>query len=444
MMLSFHFDERSDQEGILGMVPQGGDGRPVGDEESVGADIYHDPWLVPSSPSLKTFAAAIFEQIEDNSPRPARQRADARERRRSIVENLVASLALLTRHHPRGTRMAVSAKNDAITRYDRPQFPREVVIKIMAEMESLGLLLRRRGTRRQHRTTLEPTPRFRAMLPPEDGPEIAHMEGAETVILKANIGRRRPKVLVDYADTPETIAMREEMATINAALRQADLRLGSKARPPGLLTRYFQIEGVDQHPTFDRHGRLYGGFWINLPKDQRYLLRLQGEPVVDLDFQGMFPQLAYLEAGFGLPSSDPYQDVDGLSRTAVKLGLSALLCRSTPMVRLPSELRGIVPPDWNAGRLVAAIEERHPLIAPLFCSGVGLRLMFTESRILVEALLSLIKQGVVALPVHDGLMVAAPHEGLARSTMARASRKIVGSALPVVRKDIVIPAGVLT
>lgn len=411
------------------------------DTTTSGSDIHHDPWLTPSSQPLRNLADSIFQRIEDNSPRSTRQRADARERRRAIMENLVASLALLVLHYPEGTRMAVSAKNDALTRYDRPKSPRDVTMRLVAELESLGLLVRHRGTRGLHRTTIEPTPLFRSMVTPDKArSHLARADGAETIILKASNGRGRPKVLVDYQDTDETLAMREDMATINGSLSRADLRLGETAPPPVLLTRRFQIESLDAPHAFDRHGRLYGGFWISLPKDQRHLLRIDGEKVADLDFTGMFSQLAYLEAGLALPNSDPYEGMEGLPRDAAKLGLSALLCRTGPMLRLPSELRQLLSKEWNAERLTQRLAERHPGIAHLFGTGVGLRLMFTESRILVSALLRLIDHGIPALPMHDGLMVPASREAAARTAMAWASMELVGTALPVKRKEVPKPA----
>ncbi|MGO4832212.1 hypothetical protein AB4144_07940, partial [Rhizobiaceae sp. 2RAB30] len=359
----------------------------------------------------------------------------------AIVGNLVAGLVLLTLHYPSGTRMAVSAKNDALTRYDRPEFPRDVTMKLVGELESLGLLVRHRGTRGQHRTTIEPTPHFRSMVTLEGtGSHLTREEGAETIILKASTGRAKPKALVDYEDTAETHAMREEMEAINGSLNRADLRIGGTVQPPVLLTRRFQIESLDAPHAFDRHGRLYGGLWISLPKDQRHLLQIEGEEVADLDFTGMFSQLAYLEAGLTLPNSDPYEGIGGLPRAAAKLALSALLCRTGPMLRLPSELRQLLGKNWNAERLGASITVRHPGIAHLFGTSIGLRLMFTESRILVATLLRLIDQGVPALPMHDGLMVPASKEAAARTAMARSSMELVGIALPVKRKEISKPS----
>lgn len=407
------------------------------DELAPGSDIHHDPWLTPACPALQALAATIFADIEHRPPASPRQRRDATERRRIITGNLIASLALLVLHHPPRTRLAISAWNDRATRYDRPRFPCEVIIKVIGSMEALGLIVRQRGMRGQQRSTIEPTPRFRSLMADLElgGKAIGRVEGAETIILKASTGRGRSKLLLDYADTPETVAMRASMRAINAFLNEADIRLDGSSPPlPVLLTRRFQIEHPEELHTFDQHGRLYGGFWMNLPKTLRHLLRVNGEEVADLDFTAMFPQLAYLEAGAALPQGDPYSGIEGLPRAAAKMGLSALLCRRGAMRRLPSEVREAAGREWNAERLSAALAERHPDIASMFGTGLGLRLMFTESRILVAALRTLMAHGIPALPMHDGIMVPRSKSNQAVIAMVGASEEIAGAPLPVAIK----------
>ncbi|MER9594547.1 hypothetical protein [Mesorhizobium sp. M0244] len=440
------FDDRLDNMGDDSSVPQGSrpSCRPADhsadrddDDQPTSRDIHHDPWLTPACPALQTLAATVFEDIEHNSPTPPRQRRDATERRRAITGNLIASLALLLLYHPAGTRLAISARNGPTTRYDRPRFSREVVTKLIGSMEALGLIIRQRGRRGNQRSTIEPTPRFRDLMAglKLGTRPIGRAAGAETIILKAFTGRGRSKLLLDYADTPETIAMRADMTAINAFLREADIKLDGRPPPvPVLLTRRFQIEHPDAPHTFDQHGRLYGGFWMNLPKTQRHLLAVNGEEVADLDFTAMFPQLAYLEAGAALSQGDPYSGIEGLPRAAAKMGLSALLCRRGAMRRLPSEVREAAGKEWNAKRLSGALAQRHPAIASMFGTGLGLRLMFTESRILVEALRTLMERRVPALPMHDGIMVPRSKANQAVIAMIHASEEIAGARLPVVIK----------
>jgi hypothetical protein len=51
------------------------------------------------------------------------------------------------------------------------------------------------------------------------------------------------------------------------------------------------------------------------------------------------------------------------------------------------------------------IKEFHKPIAHLFGGQHGMRFMFMESEILIDVLLELNSLGIVALPIHDDLLV---------------------------------------
>ncbi|KQP10166.1 hypothetical protein ASF28_03150 [Methylobacterium sp. Leaf99] len=75
-----------------------------------------------------------------------------------------------------------------------------------------------------------------------------------------------------------------------------------------------------------------------------------------------------------------------------------------------------------------------------FRTNLGLKLMFTESTILMNALDKLMAQGIVALGMHDGVMVAESNQEAARKAMEAASEEVLGIALVVVSKA---PLGLL-
>ena len=57
------------------------------------------------------------------------------------------------------------------------------------------------------------------------------------------------------------------------------------------------------------------------------------------------------------------------------------------------------------GEVLRAVEKKHPDIFPLMTSGMGMQLFRKESDILVDVLLALKKRGIVALPIHDAVVV---------------------------------------
>ncbi len=264
--------------------------------------------------------------------------------------------------------------------------------------------------------------------------DIAREPGAETIILREGRGWKRPKVLRDYDDTSETNTMRRDLETINEALSEADIRLDGKRRHDCRMVRIFQVErGEPTH--FNAQGRLYRGFWQNLERGKRHLITIDGEPVADLDYRSMFLSLAYGLQCVPMPPGDPYA-VPGLEghREGVKRAVSAMFSRSTPLSDLPVGLEGLLPAGWTGRLLQDAIASRHPAIAPLLCTNLGPRLTRLESDIMVEVLLRLLERGIVALPCHDGLLVAERWKEAALETMRTVPREAGGMEIGVDEK----------
>lgn len=403
------------------------------------ADIHHDPWLIPVGDGLVALSDEIFMETERACPRPQRQRKDAAERRQAITANLIANLAGLALKWPVGSRLAISLKNTALTRYDRQDFPREVVRLTVERLEALGLVVRFMGLRGRERTAIAPSSALLARLQEIHEGDIGRLPGAESIILRVSNGRDRTKGLAIYADTPETVTMRQDMEAINAALAGADIRLAGERREDCQLVRIFQIEEGEPH-HFGNYGRLYRGFWQPLKRTERHLLAINGDEVVDLDYRSMFLSLAYLRQGVAVPEGDPYL-VPGLEghREGVKKAISALFSRHGPISRLSDELRELLPAGWTGRRLMAAITLAHPAIAPLLGTNIGPRFTRKESDIMVAVLLRLIYQGIIALACHDGLLVGKRFRADAIAVMTEVSAKMLGTPLAVEEKPLARP-----
>lgn len=423
------------------------------DEPHSGRDSNHDPWLICSGARLQSIAMDLFmdtEMLRPSSPR--RPRRDAEDRRRQIVDNLVASLTSQALQPGLGRGLMVSTKNDPLTRYDRRDFPRQVVAEEVHALSETGWLMLEPGAHHGPRSTIKPSRKLKQRLAQSGATldEVGRLVGGETIILKARAaGRGLPKPLIDYRDTAETRRLRDELAGVRDFLQDADITVDGLPLAPYQLTRQFLIDSAQQLPTFARHGRLYGGPWINMHRDQRYRLRIAGEELADLDFTAMFTQLAYLMAGAELPEGDPYDGVPGLElnrvadpveraqvRQAIKQGLNALYSRQGRMFRMPHEMKLQLGPDWTGAKLEAALRERHSPIQHLFGIGIALDLAFTESKVLMRTLRDLMAQGIAALPIHDGIMVPISKQNLALAAMRDASRVIVGVELPVKSKPL--------
>lgn len=89
---------------------------------------------------------------------------------------------------------------------------------------------------------------------------------------------------------------------------------------------------------------------------------------------------------------------------------------------------------WTGRRLAEAIGEKHPALVPLFGNDIAMDLMFAESCILVAVMLRLARMGIVALPMHDGVMVATGHCEAAKKVMTEVAEARARTTIPVVVK----------
>lgn len=408
-------------------------------------DLMFDTWLAVQGEHLKSIVMRITTTVLKAKPkgtlkRTRRPKADQVERVGTIVSALVANLALFHSGKHKGERLAIPAGHPkAASRYDRKGFNQlRPIVDAMTEagLVIVGIPFRDRRTGIEaYGWLLESL--LDVPLRPAD---LGVTEGEETLWLSARTGRdgkgnKLPKAHINYVDTEETLKLREEVGEINAFLNTQTITLDGDPQGTIRLTRRFLLRSISDPHEFTLHGRIYGGFWQSLRKNKRGGLRINGESIADLDFVSMFPQLAYARVGALPPEGDLYA-IPGLEahRAGVKAGFSALLSVSSEMRKLPGEVKAALPEVWTASRFKQAIAEKHPALAPLFGRDTGSDLMFTESRILMAVLRKLMAQGIAALPMHDGIMVASSNAGLAEAAMQDASELVIGKRLPVALK----------
>src|SRR5262245_49551073 len=83
-----------------------------------------------------------------------------------------------------------------------------------------------------------------------------------------------------------------------------------------------------------------------------------------------------------------------------------------------------LPLGWGVARTKKAILQSHPVLKEAWGRRLGYRLMFVESEILSAVLLHLASQGIPALGLHDGLMVAMSGREKARETLIERAREV--------------------
>jgi len=117
------------------------------------------------------------------------------------------------------------------------------------------------------------------------------------------------------------------------------------------------------------------------------------------------------------------------ARELIKIYINALLNDESGHYRLkPSELEELKLSHKELNNLV---KKCHKSIAHLFGTGVGLELMYLDSKIAEELMLFFRFQGVVLLPIHDSFIIRAGYELSLRAEMKNIFNRLLKSYILV-------------
>lgn len=366
-------------------------------------------------PPMADQLKAVFNQLLELRKSKGQQTRKA-SRIRQTMDALILDCWVSSKYDPNPWRAVSRNRNDYVkgTRYRRLFFKVDIFIGVLDDLIELGFIEQKIGfhDRRSgigYQTRIKLTDKALDFLDfdikqIERNPEVPE---DETIIKKDASGH-----LLDYVDDRFTNAMRDEVKGYNnmvgtAEINTNDIELKFRYDPTNvLLKRVFNGEGG---------GRFYGGFWQQLPKEDRLKLKLDGESVVELDFVALHPAIAYSLQGFEL-AFDPYL-IEGCERKDVKKAFLCLFnCESRKQaintIRSEFHVKG-------AASLLHRIEEEHGLIADCFYNpAFGLMLQNTDSWLCEKVLKKLMKQGILVLPIHDSFLVKGSYEEELRRAMS--------------------------
>lgn len=195
-------------------------------------------------------------------------------------------------------------------------------------------------------------------------------------------------------------------------------------------------------------GRVYGD-WQGLSEDQRLQLKIDAEPICEIDIKACYLAIAYSKFGNGsLPEDDPYSSVEFVRqcndpdrrkqlRTVCKLLVVAYLGKNGEMTQFPRGRKAAgeataIPfkkrydLTQNADFFLTQIKKAHPPLQ--LQKAYGDDLMFAESSMMMDAMMALLDLGVVSYSVHDCLIVPISQKEKAIEVLSDTMRDHLGFA----------------
>jgi hypothetical protein len=353
------------------------------------------------------------------------------------VGALICDAALLELTRP-GAALSVSLSKRHLSRKDRyrSNVTSKTLPLVLQRLGSggLGLLDVNEGFQNPFNRDLSRTTTFRLSLEGRRALAAAGLtasdfelaEEQEIVVLKSKKqSRANNGEYLQYDDTAQIIQFRSHLRRINAFIEQADL--GIVTDETSVAPHDRRLRRIFNNGVFTEGGRLFGGFWQQMKKDRRKSIRIDGCSMVTLDYGQMGPRLLYSLAKTSYCVGDAYH-LPGLERFRgdIKKLMGAMMIASRPFSRYPEGIDNLRSNRIPLKAVIEAITLRHASVAHLFNNGVGMKTMFIESEILLEVLLRLMEQGIVALPIHDAVMVSECDEDQAKEVMYQVFREKTG------------------
>ena len=237
--------------------------------------------------------------------------------------------------------------------------------------------------------------------------DMGHAPEEEVLVLRAP--KYHSNSIADYQeyeDDKATLALRQQMTDINAWLDTAYITCSHPQVDPA----HRRLRRIFNNSDFGQGGRLYGGFWQAMSSDERQEhILIEGDCCVELDYGQMSLAILYGLTGTKPPEGDLYDlSAEGIPtdyRKGVKKVIQALINSSKVPTKMPKGVRKLIPSRYNIKDIIEAVARKHPAIYPQMTSGIGMQLFRKESDILVEVLEALRSEGIIALPVHDAVIV---------------------------------------
>lgn len=262
-------------------------------------------------------------------------------------------------------------------------------------------------------------------------PAVELLPDTEVLILKDHKGD-----LIDYQETEDTNTLRSCITEANAFISSQSITLNGQRLNPLQMRRIFN------QSSWERGGRLYCSAWQNKSKEERGQLQINQHATVERDYSGLHMNMAYAMVTGKVCPTYPYDyTAYGLDLQLFKplMKVSTLIVYNCDNVNkamwainekikeLPVELRQQV----TGKKVLQMIQDKHQAISKLFCTGFGLALQYADSQLTSSILGQCLRDGVVALPVHDSYIVPVEHDDYLQGLMGDVFRQAYGCEIGV-------------
>ena len=395
-------------------------------DEELAAAVPFEPSYRFKGPKGATLVSCVMELMTQQENRTRQLKAADFETRRLTVEALLANLAVSALHSIKPDRLVALSFHK----------PRYVEMRLSHTAMTLGRDALLANGLLEYRSGFYQKPAGKDFRECRRASRLRASAALHDLIATFGIDKmcvvNRPRSLVHLNKAmpnaglePSDVSESEKLLQrVNARIEAADLAIPDEvwSRTRETFdedgedpTRFYQgdqtAKALRRVFTYDwlSGGRLYGGWWQGVTSEDRRLLTIDGEPIVEIDFRNLHPILLYQLTGKRL-DIDPYE-LPPYSRELCKETFQRLLNRTAKHGGVRIKRPGVHrPPDGMAfDQFLKEYRMHLTAVGEYLGIGLGLILQRADSDLALAILDELDRQDVTALPVHDSFIVKARH-----------------------------------
>ncbi|WP_143105857.1 hypothetical protein [Brevundimonas viscosa] len=176
-------------------------------------------------------------------------------------------------------------------------------------------------------------------------------------------------------------------------------------------------------------GRLYGGFWIDMPRVERATLLIDGEETCELDYKSLHPHILYAWSIRKL-DFDPYviPGFEHVSREVGKKVFNRLINGKTTALKfIKKDYQPYLQSGKELDAFVAAMMDRLSPITHRFASQAWGQLQKEDSELALKVIERCMKEGIPVYPIHDGFRVRLRDKDQVEGIMKEVYKAIYGT-----------------
>lgn len=263
----------------------------------------------------------------------------------------------------------------------------------------------------------------------------------DTIFLKDE----EKRVVSSFPENGRTAEIRAAMLLLNKLYASTRIEVSRKALDSDRfvdITDTWVFRSMNNGNWWDG-GRICGGLWQTVEREYRKTITIEGEAVTELDYKANHPSMMYL-LFTGEPVPEDCYAIPGYERDLLKLTMMRMINNSSREAAIRSTILGINEENEKRNKrgkkeleiltrnqveqIVDELEQFHsPIRNGFYDKDICYTLQNLEGEIGVDITLTLMKAGIVCLPVHDSFIVQTKHRETLHNQMKDSYFKYLNS-----------------